>query len=461
LAACLQGLGKTGEAMSAVSRAVELAPSYSEAISYLGNLLYDNGEPRKAAQLWLRIPLLEHGDPATLKRLISHCGKTRALRGRVPALRARLKEILSGRGNGEFLRRIGAGGPAASPAAETPKADAPRKRFLRQMDNGFIRALPEAGVLDTLESLIGLIYGEPRPAYAGQRMPAPGHSDNGALGRFLASYHALFRGMARNAGAADGEPRHWGATWIIPYAIPLIPRCFSGGACQWEQKDAEGLLESHLSFYWKTGLNCEKWECGHKALDRKYHNLRENLRTDCPENLSLPGASLPPAFRFDWKEWPDCNDRLWVLVAGATIAAFWGHGELVERLPEIARGFDPALQMRRFYDEVSKRACAWLRWFDFGRAPRPGEPDLFRIPQDLSSRPCVFCMDCGHAIPDYWAVRSHLEGTVDVYPARCRDCGPFVQRCRKCLAPMREYIGGGAPVHSFRCSGCGAAQAER
>lgn len=89
---CAHKLGDKSAAIDAVEKAVRHAPGYWEAVSFLGNLLYDSKKRAEAQRVWSTIPVETLQDPVTLKRLLALCAgpewaeKRKALRVQLKAL---------------------------------------------------------------------------------------------------------------------------------------------------------------------------------------------------------------------------------------------------------------------------------------------------------------------------------------------------------------------------------------
>lgn len=64
---CGQHLGET-DFKKYIQKAIELEPHYYEALSYLGNVLYDEGNFKDAFDCFKKIPPEFHGDPTSIKR---------------------------------------------------------------------------------------------------------------------------------------------------------------------------------------------------------------------------------------------------------------------------------------------------------------------------------------------------------------------------------------------------------
>lgn len=69
-AVCTHKLGDVDTAIRSVKEALRINPSYWEAASYLGHLLYDSKRRGEARQVWSAIPETKFQDPIALKRLL-------------------------------------------------------------------------------------------------------------------------------------------------------------------------------------------------------------------------------------------------------------------------------------------------------------------------------------------------------------------------------------------------------
>jgi Flp pilus assembly protein TadD len=159
--ACLHQLEDVDGAISAVRKAVECAPDYYEAMSYLGNLLYDQRKKTEAKEILLRIPIAKLADVTTVKRLLA-LSKGEGEAERRKALRARLKQV-------DWLRE------ALKDEVKAPKIveklenrmdqaslarrPKPKRNFWRGLGTILAGVVQEQG--DQLNSLLAKIFAEP------------------------------------------------------------------------------------------------------------------------------------------------------------------------------------------------------------------------------------------------------------------------------------------------------------
>lgn len=406
-------------AVENLEKAVSLKKDFYEALSYLGNMLYDTGRRSRAMKIFLDIPVAEHMDPTTLSRLMKYCKKKKEYASIVAALEEKLQEVISGRDILKFVRSL----EDSSPAVERGPGGVKKAQFEKIAELRFVRVwkdaqavVPQAKELYEIDKYLARIFTKPFHKAKIDRLPEIVAADRKAVEGFISSLAVYLRGVAdRGELTTWGPISHWGKMWGIndlsPYAIAVIKKIY-------EKPNYFPISQVSMDALLAAVVNILKW--------------------------------MPPGLR----------GSEWIVELGGIVIAFWTRKDMLERfflMREILSDVE-----KKCVEPLVKRGRSWRRWMGYkaDRAWAYPSTELFKeMPKTLGAGQPVRCLKCRRVINDYWDIADFN----DAPPVRCGDCAVF-KRCGRCQGPMRQVslVGKGKEKFAvYRCMECYRKQGER
>lgn len=392
-----KGLGRDAEAVKVLRDAVKSSPKFYEAMSYLGNIIYDGGKQKEAIRLFLKIPPAQQLDPVTLTRLIDSCRRDPKLAKKVPVYEARLREITTTYDIKNFIRML-----------EQKTGRKSGARPVRAEESyTFVKAAQEqlspggAARLKQLDLLLKLIFGAKKAPCGLSKPPKPVDLQPGAVSSFLDGFAEYLK--AGVEGAAR-DPQRWlrsgGFVSLAPYAAALVRAAYGRQAELGVRQEAvDSLMESLLGII----------------------------------------KNIPAGTR----------GQEWLAELGGAIIGFWSGADMLERallLSEILPS-----SARKAASPMIARGRAWRRWLGFKSEPGWAYPSSKILPPGASAAErAAHCVRCGREIRDYGYI-SHAEDSPGVL---CGDCAPL-RHCPDCGGPLRQVSAAGPgrlPVYA--CMEC-------
>ena len=389
-----KGLGREAEAVKVLQSAVRGNSRFYEALSYLGNIIFDRGRQKEAVRLFLKIPPAEQLDPVTLTRLIDFCRKDKKLARKVPAYESRLKEIATTYDIKNFIRMLEA--KSAKPGAHI--AAAPKVRYSCLKADASLYSSEQAERLTRLDALLKTLFGSKKYSGSHARLPQPSGWQAREAGMFFEELAAFLKTALPQAAQ---EPQRWllksGFVSLAPYAVALV-----------------------RAGYGQQGPRQENFD-----------SLMDSL-------VKLLRGTQPAA-----------RGARWFVELGGAIIGFWTGADMLERallLSEILP--QPA---RKNIAPMIGRGRAWRKWLGFKADRGWAHPSSKILPEKAaSSDRTARCPRCGREIKDYGYI-SHAD---DEAPVLCGDCGPALS-CPDCGGPLRQVSSGGEGGFSvYACMEC-------
>lgn len=403
------GLHKINDAIREVRAAIRLKKNFYEAMSYLGNLLYDSGQKNAAHALFLKIPVAELSDPVTVSRLLDYCRASGMELWRCDALSEHLRQLTTGHDINYFMKTLEAG----TQEDETPRKAASDKGS----KHAFVRVSPQAPLtheqkdrLARIDGFLTLLFGRPGKAIGFEHLPKVRNSNANCIESFFGDFAEHMKSSAELAISqpdipVSGWTEAYGVDSVAPYTAALLRHLYNEG-------DNSGLAQHAVDSLMAGTISLLKW--------------------------------MPPGLK----------GSRWLTELGGTIVAFWTAEDMLERFLLMREILSPA--ERRSVDPILARGRALRRWLGFKADTRWAYPStgLFRnVPKTYGAGKPVKCASCGRVIKDFWEIAS--AGGI---PVRCGDCAP-ARRCQFCGGPARQIAvaaKGGKKKAAFICMECGA-----
>lgn len=399
-------------AIECLEKAVSRKPDFYEALSYLGNILYDEGQHARAIGIFLGIPVSEHMDPTTLARLLRYCKKRKEFSSRVTALEEKLQELISGSDILKFVRslesRVGTDddGVRGVKTAQFEKIEG--LKFIKVW-KGAPAAVPQTKVLYKIDRYLERIFTKPSKNIRVDNLPPVWKADRKAIEEFISAFAVYLKGIAEQEKLTRWGPvSYWGKMWGIndlsPYAIAILKK-----------------------IYWKP----DYFPVNQVAMDTLLAAVVNILKW------------MPPGLR----------GSEWLIELGGVIIAFWTRKDMLERLFLMREILHDA--EKKCVEPLIKRGRSWRRWLGYkaDRAWSYPSTELFeKLPKTHGAGKPVRCSKCRCRIKDYWDIADFN----DISPVRCGDCAR-VKRCVRCHGPMRQvssYGEGKEKIAIYRCMEC-------
>ncbi|NLO91102.1 MAG: tetratricopeptide repeat protein [Elusimicrobia bacterium] len=392
-----KGLGRDAEAVRVLREALKNSPKFYEAMSYLGNIIYDSGKRKDAIKLFLKIPASEQLDPVTLTRLIDFARRDRKLSKKVPVYEARLRELTTTYDIKNFIRVLEQKA-GRKPAGRQP---GPEETYTYVKVSGE-QLPPGSGTrLKQLDLLLKLIFGARKTPSGLSRLTNPADLQPRAVASFFEGFAEYLKSGVQ---AAPRDPQHWlrsgGFTSLAPYAVAMIRAAY-------ERQAELGLRQA--------------------AADSMMESLLNLLKT-------VPAGT---------------KGMEWVTELGGVIIGFWSGADMLERALLLSEILPPAA--RKSSAALIARGRAWRRWLGFKAEPGFAHPSSKILPPGAaSSGRSVNCARCGRQIRDY----GYISQADDSPGVLCGDCAPL-RYCPGCGGPLRQVsAGGGGRLPVYACMEC-------
>jgi|GEM_PF-2557797 len=403
------GLHKLDDAIREVRAAIRLRKNFYEAMSYLGNLLFDTGQKNAAYALFLKIPVAELSDPVTVSRLLDYCRASGMELWRCDALAEHLRRLTTGHDINTFMKRLEASTQDDSPVSG-PAADKGQKHV-------FVHVSPQAPLtpemkdrLARIDGFLTILFGRPAKNAGFEKLPKVKNANANCMESFFGDFAEHMKSAAQLATAqpdipVSGWTDAYGVDGVAPYTVSLLRHLYNEG-------DNSGLAQHAVDGLLAGTISLLKW--------------------------------MPPGLK----------GSRWLVELGGTIVAFWTAEDMLERFLLMREILSPS--ERRSVDPVLSRGRALRRWLGFKADTRWAYPStgLFpNIPKTYGAGKPVKCASCGCVIKDFWEISS-----ASGIPVRCGDCAT-ARRCQFCGGPARQIVvvsKRGKKKTAFHCMECGA-----
>ncbi|MFA5161784.1 MAG: tetratricopeptide repeat protein [Elusimicrobiales bacterium] len=394
------GQGHHTAAIREIRAALRMKPEFYEARSYLGNLLYDHGQKKRAIKIFLSIPVEDMIDPVTISRLAAYARTDKKLLPLAGELEKRLDNLTRGQTISGFLHSL----EERALHAAAPRAPANMKlRLIKVSPAAPFSEAQRAALYDMDKRLKALFPRQPAPPEIPPRRP-PRVCDGieGFLSAFALYLKSVSDNSVRFAGIPlAGQSAALGIDSLSRYAAALVSGMRGGQA---QSAVSQQTMDALLS----GAVNIVK--------------------------------QMPPGLR----------GSEWIAELGGIILAFWTPVDMLERI-FLMMGILSQPE-KKSLEPVIARGRAWRRWLRFrpdNKWASPAAQLIPSLPQNYGSRQQVRCARCQAVIADY----PDISQPEDTPPVLCGDC-ESVLRCPRCKGPMRQVSSTRLGMETYRCMQC-------
>jgi Flp pilus assembly protein TadD len=396
------GMRKHKKAMAEIRKSLRLKPDFYEAMSYLGNLLYDQGHKGQAVKIFAQIPVDALIDPVTISRLNAYAKTDKKLLHLVPELERRIEKISKGQSISGFLHSLEERAAHALRSAKTPPA---RFRFIKTGPENVLLPAQKTALAD-LENMLKELFHKPHRLPTINEPPNPSRSRLGEADAFVYAFALYLKSISDNIKQLSGLPMtRWseatGIDSIAPYAVAVI-RIMQDENAQF------GVTQSSMDALLAAIVNIVKL--------------------------------MPPELR----------GSEWLVELGGIIVAFWTPVDMLDRLFLMCEILSPL--EKKSLEPVIARGRGWRKWLGYRQDCKwtsPAAQLIPSLPQTYGARKPIYCISCKNLVNDYWDIAQ----PGDTPPVKCGDCS-LQLRCMNCKGPMRHVATARNGAQIYRCMEC-------
>ena len=396
------GLRKHTAAIAEIRKALLLKPDFYEAMSYLGNLLYDQGRKTQAFKIFTAIPVEALIDPVTISRLSAHARTNKKLMRLLPELEQRIEVISKGQSISGFLHSLEERAAHTLRTAKNPPA---KFRFIKTGPEDVLLPAQKTALAD-IEGMIKSLFRKPQPQLELSGLPKPARTHMSETDGLIYAFALYLKNISDNAAQLSALPM---TRWCAATGIDSVALYAAAIIKMMQDENAQfGVSQSSMD-----------------ALLAGIVNI----------------AKLMP---------PELRGSQWLVELGGIIVAFWTPVDMLERLFLMREILSPL--EKKSLEPVIARGRGWRKWLGYRQDCKWASPAaqlIPSLPQTYGESKPVHCATCKSLINDYWDIA--LPG--DTQPVRCGDCA-LPLRCMSCKGPLRHVSTDKRGSQVYHCMEC-------